>query len=117
MAWAHDNDAGSFHLAIAGKNGLIAVASFVTEENERLISAHPYRLRGMAVAPAAQGMGHGSRLLRAGLAQAWQQQADLVWCHARISALTFYLGHGFLPLGPPFAITGLGPHRLLYIRA
>lgn len=69
-----------------------------------------FRLRGMATAPEARGIGLGDALLRACLDHAVAQGAPAVWCTARTSAAGFYLKAGFVADGPEFDFEGMGPH-------
>jgi GNAT superfamily N-acetyltransferase len=67
-----------------------------------------YQLRGMAVAPAAQGTGVGGALLRAVLDELGARRATLVWCNARLAAARFYERGGFVRDGGEFALAPLG---------
>jgi GNAT superfamily N-acetyltransferase len=51
--------------------------------------ASTWRLRGMATRADAQGQGIGSMVLNAALDHVAAEGGDLVWCNARVSALTF----------------------------
>lgn len=116
MEWSMDRSEGSFHVGMEEQGVLICVASFLRERNDRLRGWIQYRLRGMATAPACQGLGHGAQVLRFGTDHARHRKADLVWCHARERAVPFYAREDFLPEGEPFPIEGIGIHQLMYLR-
>ena len=74
-----------------------------------------YRLRGMAVAPAWQGRGVGSALIRACLTEVARLGGTRVWCNARDTAKGFYTAMGFDFHGDQFDIVDIGPHYLMSI--
>lgn len=69
-----------------------------------------WRLRGMASAPEARGMGYGATALLAALDHARAHGARRVWCNARTAALGFYRRYGFTTHGDEFDDPGSGPH-------
>lgn len=116
MEWPMDRDEKSFHIGQEEQGALVSVASFLRERNDRLRGWIQYRVRGMATAPAFQGQGLGSLVLRFGLEQVRHRKADLVWCHARERATAFYVREGFRTEGEAFLVTGIGIHHLMYLR-
>lgn len=116
MEWPKDHAPGSFHLGMEANGQFCAIASFIPEGNPLVGGLMPLRLRGMATAPAHQGAGLGSALLRFGLEQARRQGNDLVWCHARERAVPFYARLGFLAQGPLFPVAGIGIHQLMHLQ-
>ncbi|MGW0660426.1 GNAT family N-acetyltransferase [Streptodolium elevatio] len=91
---------GTFHLAAYDPDG--RVAGCVTFFPDPLDGAPAYRFRGMASAPDVRGKGYGAAVLRAGIAEAAAQGADLVWCNGRTSAQDFYEHLGFAATGELF---------------
>jgi ribosomal protein S18 acetylase RimI-like enzyme len=73
-----------------------------------------WQLRGMAVAPSAQGRGIGTAVLEAAVAEARRHRGTVLWCDARSSAVGFYRAHGFRVDGDEFfhAESGLPHHRM-----
>jgi GNAT superfamily N-acetyltransferase len=69
------------------------------------------RLRGMAVAPEAQGLQVGRALVDAGLDLARAAGARKVWASARLSAMGFYERCGFTAYGPEYLGVKDIPHR------
>jgi ribosomal protein S18 acetylase RimI-like enzyme len=68
----------------------------------------------MATLPEARGRGLGAALLAACLDHARKQGAALVWCHARTSAVGFYVRAGFEVVGDEFVLPEIGPHFLMW---
>ena len=75
--------------------------------------AGDYRLRGMAVHPAAQGAGVGRLLVEKAMDELAQRGARRLWCNARVSATGFYERLGFVAHGDAFEIAGIGPHFVM----
>jgi ribosomal protein S18 acetylase RimI-like enzyme len=69
-----------------------------------------WRVRGMAVEPAARGRGAGSAVLRALLDHARESGATRVWANVRIRARTLYERAGFEVTSEVFEPPDIGPH-------
>lgn len=121
-----DDDVQTVHLATLDDAGRTqAVATFFAQAAPADVAAsanvdragrtHAWRLRGMAVAPMAQGQGLGGALLRHGLRELAARHVPLLWCNARTAALAFYRGHGLHVVGDVFATAGGVPHRRAYL--
>jgi GNAT superfamily N-acetyltransferase len=61
-----------------------------------------WHLRQMATAPERRGEGIGTAVLEAAVEHVRAQDAPLLWCHARETAVGFYAAHGFLSYGEVF---------------
>ena len=61
-----------------------------------------FQFRKVAVDPSAQKMGIGSMMLDYVSAFALQEGGRRIWCNARVSAIPFYLKHGFTQTGKTF---------------
>jgi GNAT superfamily N-acetyltransferase len=73
-----------------------------------------WRMRGMAVEPAYQGLGIGRQVLEAATAAAEAAGSPLLWANGRVSALEFYDRLGWEPVGPVFAHgPDYLPHRVI----
>lgn len=114
--FANDRLEGSFHIGITLNDELVSVGSFYPEKHKGLKGWKQYRLRGMATHPAHQGKGAGEKLLRFALDHLKAQNADLLWCNARIEAVHFYERLGLVAEGEPFEIPGIGMHYLMQRR-
>ncbi len=123
-----DDETETIHLAAfeerEGIEGAPAVVGCVT----LLVRPHPHdpskrrarQLRGMAVDPALQGTGVGSKLLSAvvaALAAELRPHGDappvVLWCNARESAAKFYRDNGWVPEGERFDVPPIGPHFVM----
>jgi len=98
--------------------GAVAFAAF-DEGDERPIAVGlvgpeggpgSWRVRGMATAPEARGRGAGTAVLEALVAHARTNGAALVWCNARVRALTLYERAGFRAVSDEFEVDRIGPH-------
>jgi predicted GNAT family N-acyltransferase len=66
----------------------------------------------LAVVPTARGLGIGSLLLKRLVGIARQRGLDAVFLNAQVSALGFYVEHGFLAEGPEFDEAGIRHRRM-----
>ncbi len=112
VVWDGDDDPHTFHLGVRGDDDLIAVSSWMQRRHPDRPAEDAIQLRGMATDPDHRGTGLGSMLLAAGLDRCAETGVALVWARARVTALPFYVRHGFEPVGPVYTdlTTGL-PHR------
>jgi len=65
-------------------------------------SGEDFQFRKVAVDAAVQNMGVGSIMLDYVTAFALQEGGRRIWCNARVSAIPFYLKHGFIQTGRTF---------------
>ncbi|RYG35030.1 GNAT family N-acetyltransferase [bacterium] len=86
------------HFALYDEDRLVAVCAVVPKETE-------WKVRQVAVEPAAQGKGYGAALMRA-----LEPSAESLVLHARDTAVPFYLRLGYEIEGEPFEEVGI-PHR------
>lgn len=100
----------SFHLGIFADGELLACASFEANEWE----GHTHRLRSLAVASAAQGLGYGGVLLEAGECYLQSLGVESYWCNARQSAQRFYERRGFVSDGAYFFTDYAGIQQKMY---
>jgi len=106
------DDEATHFAAYDPAGGLVGVATVFAERYPD--TGEPaWRLRGMAVAPAARGGGYGGALLEAALRHATGRDGGLMWCNARVTALGFYARYGFTVASEVFDVPGGGPHRRL----
>ena len=107
----------TLHLGVLEDSELIAISTWV----ERAHPDHPdragYQLRGMATAPVARGTGVSAELLATGIERCRAAGAGLIWARARVSALSFYVRHGFTTVGDEYvdATTGLAHHDIVQL--
>lgn len=103
----------TFHLG-AFKNGtLIAVSSYM-QENNKNFNGKGYQLRGMATLPQFQGLSAGKLMLEKAVEIMKMKKTDYLWCNARLAAVDFYKKQGLLTFGELFDIELVGPHYVMY---
>ncbi len=76
--------------------------------------ADSWRVRGMATAEGARGKGIGTEVLAAVLAHVAGKGGGLIWCNARVPALSFYRRAGFDVHGPEWVDPVIGPHVAMW---
>ncbi len=118
-------------LCVYPEDGLEGTAHWVATRGDRVVgcvtlmrgrpSPHApaeeaIQLRGMAVSPELQGQGVGARLLEAALSQIAVEWSPLevIWCNARVKALSFYARAGFTQWGEEFFIPEAGDHYVMW---
>ena len=69
-----------------------------------------WQLRGMSVDENQRGRGIGRAVLRRCIAAAREENAPVLWCNARVAAVSLYRREGFVGVGEIFEIAGIGPH-------
>lgn len=111
--YPNDDLEGTFHLGAFENDVLIGVASFYPEKSAIIMAPNQYRIRGVAAERGMRLKGVGSALLAAGEAEIWKQDAEIIWCNARIVAVGFYEKHGYRKVGKSFVIPGIGEHYLM----
>ncbi len=114
-----DELATTFHLGIFYERELIGVATFLIKEKKEIGNACPaaslmYQLRGMAIIEKHQGKGLGSKLMDHAERKLRELDADLLWFHARTSAVNFYQRMGYNVLGEEIQLEPAGPHFKMY---
>lgn len=94
----------------------VAISTWVPRRHPDHPALEGFQLRGMATDPSVRGTGCGALVLHAGLDQARQRGAELVWARARDTALEFYLAHGFVTFGPGYTdlATALPHHDVIH---
>lgn len=73
-----------------------------------------WRLRGMATRSDVRGQGLGGGVLGLLVAHVADQGGGLLWCNARIPALSLYERAGFVARGEVFELPEIGPHRVMW---
>ena len=105
-----DNDANSTHFGAYQNENLVGIASLYREllpEQEQLAG---WRIRGMATHPSVRGKRYGLLLLQYCITSAKKNEADVLWCNARSSAVGFYQELDFESIGDEFDIPTIGLH-------
>ena len=93
-----------------------ACITFMSNPSPHALEEPGVQLRGMAVDDGLRGHGLGARLLDAaltGVALSFSP-ARIVWCNARVGALSFYDRAGFEQWGELFFIPEAGDHYVMW---
>ena len=102
-----DHDPATFHLGVIEDGDLLAISTWIPAPPSA-------QLRGMAVEPFRQGEGLATRLLEEGYARLRSIGVELLWAHARDTALSFYSRAGFTVVGDGLVTPDTGlPHHLV----
>ncbi|MEO8933103.1 MAG: GNAT family N-acetyltransferase [Xanthomarina sp.] len=109
-----DLNENTFHLGLFTNSELIGVASFIKNKSHLFSEENQFQLRGMAVLKAFQNKGLGKLLLDEGENILLQKKADILWFHARETAVSFYKKRGFIIEGDSFIIPNVGKHYFMY---
>jgi GNAT superfamily N-acetyltransferase len=95
-----EEDLDGIHFG-AFKNGwLVGVISLFQKEND-------FQFRKVAVDPSVQKMGIGSLMLNYVTDVAKAEGGKRIWCNARLSAISFYLKHGYAQTGSTYSKMGI----------
>ncbi|RYY35483.1 MAG: GNAT family N-acetyltransferase [Sphingobacteriaceae bacterium] len=94
-----DEDLNGMHFGAFTDNNLVAVVSLFHNDDE-------YQFRKFAVSPAYQGKGIGSMVLEYITEFAQSEGGTRIWCNARVTAINFYIKHGFAHTGNTFTRDG-----------
>lgn len=95
-----EQDNHGYHFAAFKDNFIIAVVSLFKHERD-------WQFRKFAVADAAQGQGIGRDLLNHITTFVENENGELLWCNARLSAVGFYNKFGFSAVGEVFHKNGI----------
>ncbi len=113
-SYLRDNDKDTFHMACLVDSKVVTCATFYPEETEKISAVKAYRLRGMATDSKFRRRGYGRELMETSFKKLKNYGADMLWCNARLVAISFYESLGFKILGEIFNIEGIGPHYYMY---
>lgn len=94
-----DNEATTRHFGCFVDGDLVGVASLLLESLGDDYKGKAFRIRAMAVKPAAQRKGIGGCLLKRIIEVARSEDANYIWCTVRPGAQPFYTRMGFLADG------------------
>jgi ribosomal protein S18 acetylase RimI-like enzyme len=111
--FAGDDEALHF-AAFTANDEVVGVASFFDKGHPDLSGVHLIQLRGMATDPNFRGEGFGKALVEFALGYFAGKGTDMMWCNARQRAVGFYESLGFVKIGAPFNIEGIGEHWMMY---
>lgn len=112
-----DNIENAFHLGYFLDDNLVSVVSF-HPQNSTLFGdeAVGYQLRGMGTLAPYQGKGIGNQLVNFAIVYLRGKKVNYIWCNARQKAYRFYQDLGFEFISNEFEISGIGPHKTMYLK-
>lgn len=90
-----DEDNDGIHFGLYDHNTLIAVVSL-------FFSGQEAQFRKFAIDETYQRQGYGSKLLQYITDYAFHEGAHILWCNARITAVSFYQKNDYIKVGSPF---------------
>ncbi|TWR29363.1 GNAT family N-acetyltransferase [Mucilaginibacter pallidiroseus] len=99
MEMEEDNE--GYHFGAFTDNKLVAVISLFKH------SDHHWQFRKFAVSEVLQGTGIGTQLLNYITNFVLNEGGQLLYCHARLSAIGFYEKHGYKQVGDVFNKGGI----------
>jgi predicted GNAT family N-acyltransferase len=110
-----DDLPSTFHLGVSAEGRIVAVSTWLVADHPDHPNRNGVQLRGMATAPDHRGTGISAALLAAGIDRCAASGFELVWARARVTALSFYVRHGFTPIGDEYvdSTTGLRHRDIL----
>jgi GNAT superfamily N-acetyltransferase len=122
--FTQDGKMEAVHYGLKEADALIAIISMYKRsldlerlpEKLHVLAKQPaWQVRGMAVAPQRQRLGHGKRLLEEAfrLSIAKWSLAAYAWCYSLPRAAKFYDQLGFITIGE-FEMKGVGPLVTMY---
>ena len=104
----------TFHVGAFKNKEMVAIGTFLQQENEKFEATNQYRLRAMATSSKVRGENFGKLLIEFAIEELKNRKVDLLWCDARKVALGFYEKMGFNVIGDFYEIPIIGPHKLMY---
>ena len=94
-----DEDANGYHFAAFVDNYIVGIVSLFRKDDS-------FQFRKLAVDPSVQNQGIGSNLLDYITDFAKNEGGKMMWCNARVTAIPFYIKHGFTHTGKLFTKNG-----------
>ncbi len=118
VIYKNDNLKDSVHFVVRLNSKLIGTGSVFPEDESESFSFNDWRIRGMAVDQNFRGQGLGQKIVSAIIEHVnsnsiLKSKGQIIWCNARIEALSLYQRFGFIAEKGEFIIPGSGPHRRL----
>ena len=113
-SYLRDHDEDTFHMACIVNSKVVTCATFYPEKTDKMSAKNSYRLRGMATDSNFRRKGYARELMKRSFEKLKSCGADILWCNARLVAISFYESLGFKIIGDIFNIEGIGPHYYMY---
>jgi GNAT superfamily N-acetyltransferase len=94
-----DEDTDGYHFGAFVDNKLVGIVSLFKRDND-------FQFRKFAIDPSIQNQGIGSSLLNYITDFVKGEGGKTLWCNARVTAIPFYIKHGFTHTGKLFTKNG-----------
>lgn len=107
----HDDPSGSEEAMVLAVGSVLPEAP---EWDDRTSAGEAWRVRGMAVRADSRGSGLGTQILGCLIAHVSANGGGLVWCTARLAAISLYKRAGLRARGVPGEVRGIGPHQVMF---
>lgn len=122
--FATDHAVGTHHAGAFLDDELVSIGTISPEDRDTLAPGGAaatladdlgaaWRLRGMATASWARSRGAGASVLAYCVRHAAEHGGRVLWCNARIAAVSFYERGGWVAVSDEFDLTDLGPHVVM----
>jgi ribosomal protein S18 acetylase RimI-like enzyme len=110
-----DDLSSTIHLGAFHEGQLVGVLTLIEKEKSVIKTVFPhakamFQLRGMGILEDYQSHGVGVKLMRAAQSHLRENQVDVIWFHARMSAVGFYKKMGYQVIGEEIQLEPAGPH-------
>jgi GNAT superfamily N-acetyltransferase len=112
LALPGQDDVDTAHFAAVEDGNVIGAASVRREPPPWATEPRPtsWRLRGMATADDRRRQGIGTAVIAAAVGHVARHGGGLVWCNARLGAVSLYERAGFVTRGERWDDPTIGPH-------
>jgi len=108
-----DNLPSTKHFGVFENQKLVGVITVLEKTNAFFLSKKQFQIRGMAVLSEFQYQGYGFDLMQIAEKYIQDQQGNIIWLNARLSAVAFYEKLSYQIIGDSFEILGIGTHFVM----
>lgn len=118
LALADDDEATTGTFAALDEEGVVVGSARVALEAAPFhrdgIEGNQWRLRGMATREDLRHQGIGAAVLSRAIDHVAEHGGGLLWCNARVPAMSLYRRAGFVGHGDPWDDPDIGPHVVMW---
>jgi GNAT superfamily N-acetyltransferase len=100
--------------AVIGTVQVVAAAPPFSIDDYATADSPTWRLRGMATRRDVRNIGIGRAVITRAIQHVAEQGRGLLWCNARVTAVTFYQREGFVEHGDIWVDPDTGPHVVMW---
>ncbi len=110
-----DHREDAIHLGTFIDERLVAIGTFFSMPSPKINFQRQYRLRAMASDPEFRGRHAARELVLYGIQMLRDKHVEVLWCDARIKAVSFYSSIGFQKIDAIYEVPMIGPHQFMWI--